>query len=80
MFAAQLLVSTGQELKTMKLQTYPTNSSLRKQTFRETSPPARSEEKRLFFAGNTNSPCCLTQNYSVGAYNENIHNHSVGGS
>ena len=48
MFANQLLVSTGQELTTMKLQTYPTNSSLRKQPFCETSPAARSEEKRLF--------------------------------
>ena len=48
MFADQLLVSTGQELTTMKLQTYPTNSSLRKQPFCETSPAARSEEKRLF--------------------------------
>ena len=48
MFADQLLVSTGQDLTTMKLQTYPTNSCLRKQPFRETSPAARSEEKRLF--------------------------------
>ena len=48
MFADQPLVSTGQDLTTMKLQTYPTNSSLRKQPSRETSPPARSEEKRLF--------------------------------
>ena len=49
MLADQILVSTGQELQTMKLQTYPTNS-----------------------------PCCFTQNYNVGAYNENIHIHSVG--
>ena len=48
MFADQLLVSTGQELTTMKLQTYPTNSSLRKQPFCKTSPAARSEEKQLF--------------------------------
>ena len=48
MFAGQLLVSTGQELTTMKLQTYPTNSSLRKQPFCETFPAARSNEKRLF--------------------------------
>ena len=47
----QILVSTGQELQTMKLQTYPTSS-----------------------------PCCFTQNYNVGAYNENIHTHSVEGS
>ena len=51
MLADQLLVSTGQELQTMKLQTYPTNS-----------------------------PCCFTQNYNVGAYNENIHTHSLEGS
>ena len=48
MFADQLLVSTEQELTTMKLQTYPTNSSLRKQPFCKTSPAARSEEKQLF--------------------------------
>ena len=82
MFADQLLVSTGQELTTMKLQTYPTNSSLRKQPFCETSPAARSEERgeTAAFASYTNSPCYLAQNFSVGAYNENIHTHSMEGS
>ena len=51
MFADELLVSPGQELKTIKLETY-----------------------------RTNSPCCLTKTYNVGAYNESIHTHSVEGS
>ena len=81
MFADQLLVSTGQELTTMKLQTYPTNSSLRKQPFCETSPAARSEEKRLFSQATPTAHAASHNNYyNVGAYNENIHTHSVDGS